>query len=514
MSTAVWPHYQAVSGTPKKATTSAELAARFVTLRLPSWLWGGDLSGMAEACGWQLEAEDAAGGRWRLRLLERAKRRPGRLLTVHRLADAGNVGTVGAYARLTKLPPHDPHLDDADRREARQQLDRLARERQGDLGAALSSMTLVTVTALESELAATVRQCLHNGLLPVLPGAAAHLIEVDAALSYRFKFTAALLQVKDDPQLLARPMEDFPGFASAQGLFTDTLIGLDAYLTPLLLSLAPQVWGFAAARAGGVIVYTLGTPIMGRRGEAAEPLQLFAPRGNLLPKPAPSKVSATELEAAMGWWIAGLDAMFTEATDPANYRAADGSYAVHRAFEALLSLEQAFRNVQSISVHDRDPHVRRVLLFDTLDTLEGMRLRLDFREMCRLARAQATLKQLEWQLPRETGAVLLPRARAAVAALKALQEGFFLPSRRSRAGVLVPTKDGDEILPLDEAGAAYLRVLRNAGHSFGRHADAGRARDEALLMAHNGQIPHELADLAYLYLLRLLAAPELLRRWP
>jgi hypothetical protein len=33
-------------------------------------------------------------------------------------------------------------------------------------------------------------------------------------------------------------------------------------------------------------------------------------------------------------------------------------------------------------VHNRDPHARRVLLFDALDTLEGMRL-LSFEQMCR-----------------------------------------------------------------------------------------------------------------------------------
>jgi hypothetical protein len=33
-------------------------------------------------------------------------------------------------------------------------------------------------------------------------------------------------------------------------------------------------------------------------------------------------------------------------------------------------------------------------------------------------------------------------------------------------------------------------------------------------MAHDGYAPHELADLAYLYLLRLVATPGLAQRWP
>jgi len=75
----------------------------------------------------------------------------------------------------------------------------------------------------------------------------------------------------------------------------------------------------------------------------------------------------------------------------------------------------------------------------------------------------------------------------------------------------VPDKHGnDRMMSLEAAAAAYLRVLRNAGHAFGSRAGQ-RARDEVLLMSHNGEIPLDLPDLAYLYLLRLLARPEDLR---
>jgi hypothetical protein len=40
----------------------------------------------------------------------------------------------------------------------------------------------------------------------------------------------------------------------------------------------------------------------------------------------------------------------------------------------------------------------------------------------------------------------------------------------------VPAKSGGEVtLPFERAVAAYLRVLRNAGHAFGGRADAARA---------------------------------------
>jgi hypothetical protein len=258
-----------------------------------------------------------------------------------------------------------------------------------------------------------------------------------------------------------------------------------------------------------VVIYTLGGAVVGRRGEAAELLQLFLPAGRATAGPGP-QVRAGDIDAALTWWISALDRMFTEITDPARYRTGDGRYDERRNFETLLSVEQAFRNVQSLSAHDRDRHARRVLLFDTLDTLSGIRAPA-FDRMCELPCARQALAEIEEALDPAAGRVLLPRARAAVLALEQLQQGFFLRSRLASGGLRVPDKRGnDNVMSLEAAAAAYLRVLRNAGHAFGSRADQ-QPRDEVLLMSHTGDIPLDLPDLAYLYLLRLLARPEDLR---
>lgn len=151
------------------------------------------------------------------------------------------------------------------------------------------------------------------------------------------------------------------------------------------------------------------------------------------------------------------------------------------------------------------------MLFQALDTLEGLKL-LDFREMCTLSRAEAELLDLKGEIPENAQPVLLPRAERGVAALRELQGGFFLPSRISTRGVRVKAKQGhDEHLSLEKAVAAWLRIIRNAQHGFGGREQVP-GRDDVLLASHDGDIPEHLPDLAWLYLLRMLARPALLKR--
>jgi hypothetical protein len=493
--------------------SEAELARRSAVLHLPEWLAGGDPTAFGQQCRWRLEPTDRAAGEWRVRLDERVRRKPAHLIRANRLATAANAGAAGSYARLRRLAGAPGVGNSVPVERVQAELDRLARERPGDLTALMYSGSLATTTTPAEHLATIVQQVLLGGLLPLLPDSAAYVAEVDVALSFRYAATRVLLQVHDDPSLISQrsgQQRDELIFNSGRWLFSDTAVGLGAYLSPLFLSLSPWVWAISAPRAGGVVIYTLGRAVIGRRGEAAELLQLFLPPGRATAGPGP-QICALDIDAALMWWITALDRMFTEITDPAQYQTAAGQYDERRNFEALLSVEQAFRNVQSLSAHDRDGHTRRVLLFDTLDTLSGIRAP-DFDRMCELACARRALTEIEEALDPAAGRVLLPRASAAVLALEQFQHGFFLRSRLASGGLRVPDKRGnDNVMSLEKAAAAYLRILRNAGHAFGSRPGQ-QPRDEVLLMSHTGEIPVDLPDLAYLYLLRLLARPEDLRR--
>jgi hypothetical protein len=427
------------------------------------------------------------------------------------MAHAGNVDESGTYGPLANLPPHDVHST-IDRDRVIRELERLAHV-QDSLGSALYHSTLLTLAAPEYDLRDVIHSVVKDQLLPTLPRASVWLLRHDEALSFRFATSRVLTLCDDDPAALGKKPEQFAGFNSSRELFSDTLFGLTAYVTPLLLSLSPHVWAFPASRAGGVVIYTLGQAVPGLAGSTAEPLQLFHTVGEYEPPPPIPTIDSRSYARALRWWTGQMNLLFTEVCDPYNYVDASGIFEPRRQLEALLSVEQAFRNVQSLSALYRDTHARRALLFDTLDTLEGLGQR-DFQWMCTLERAEATLDDLQTKMPNEVAQVLLPRCRRGIAALRTLQDGFFQPSRRTPDGVRLPDKNGERTWPLSAAVALWLRVVRNAGHAF--HVPANnewkRLRIEALLASHDGRMPSNLSDLAYLYLLSIVADPSSLRR--
>ena len=491
--------------------------SRQVGVRLPPWLNGYDIVGFAQEAQLKLHPVDAAAYRWDIETLEQYEHRSARLFEVVHVARAGESPN---WASLANLPSSglSPPIDESSLAEERE---RRFGDGSGTLTTVAAWVKLITVVAPDADLVSAV-QSAYRGLCAlsadgakVFPDAALHFVRCDAALGRRATLARVLMQIEEEPALLETRPEPSKGktvFGSAWHLNSDLYLSRDAYLAPLFLCLSPWVWGVAGGRVPGVVVYDFGTAIVGRPGEATEFLQLFLPAGTTTSTPRPV-IGPTETAAGLVWWVTQLDKLFAEVTDPANYIDSQGEYRPMRQFEMLLSIEQFGRRIQSILQNDRDLATRRLLAFAALDTMQGFSgLTLD--DACRLPRTERALQELDAQLPAPVARLLLPTARRAIEGLRACQEGFFLSSRVGSGGVRVPNRRGGErTVPIADTVAQYLRVLRNANHGFTGQDDAGRRRDEILLMAHDGDVPGEFALLPYLYWLELLANPERLRYW-
>lgn len=485
------------------------MRARRARVVLPGWLGGGNPRELAASAKWVANVDDD--GSWLIALEERAKGRRPRLLVHRRLVNARNLAGAGSYSLLKALPPHDA-IASADHRVVRAEIERMIASGEVNVATRWNAVSLATLTSPESQLAANVRECLEGGLLTDFPDASVHLVRVGDEVPMRFVAVRALLQAEEDPDLWKDP-QLFQGFKSAVGLLDNTLVGWRPYFGVYLLALSPWVLGIPTARVGAVIVYLFGVPVNGTVGDAVEPIHLAAPHGRTATTMV-AQVTPSEIEAGLAWWTESLNRVVAEMLDPCNFVGDGDRYRLVDHLQALLTLEHAFLTVHTLLAADRDKHARRLAMFAALDTLEGLHVALTFEKMTRLGFARRTLESLENRLPSGAGAVLLPKARQAVTGLEKLQSGFFLRSRVADRALRRPDKSGKEAtIPLEAAASEYLRMLRNSGHGFSRGDRAASARDEALLVSHTGELPEEVLDLPYLYLLHVMANPALLRRF-
>lgn len=474
---------------------------------IPPWFMGGNANELIDHCGWKMTPEDQGAGLWNVRSAEALHGSNPRLLTLNKLADSRNAHKDGPYSRLRRLRP----FEDMHGRGWTVALDmhrRLAEDHSTEVSALLASISLLTTAAPSSEELEKVVGDSVGWLLPILPAASAHLVEVDPVLPHRYSVFQALLQANGIPPVSE---DDGRAFSSAGGLLNETFVGFDSYLTCLLTSLAPDIWGISAGRIGGLLLYIFGTPVQGQKTHPLDPVQILSPfHGRTLQSPV-CKVPPNAYGQAVKWWIERLNLLFSYITEPANY-VESGRFSPQMAFEKVLRLELLFRNCQSIATCTRDQHARRIVMFNSLDTLAGLVPRSKWRETANSLKAGAILGRLEDSIPSEIARVLLPRARSAVSALRELEVGFFQKRLLAGGTLELPGKNGTtERVPLHSAATDWLRVIRNSQHGFDK---VQTPRDRALLTAHDGHIPSAVADLAWLHLLDLMAFPEQLNRSP
>ncbi|WGM22849.1 hypothetical protein QEH68_22235 (plasmid) [Paenarthrobacter sp. OM7] len=428
------------------------------------------------------------------------------------MATSKNAGNPSAYSRIHRLKSFDGIQADSVTEAAAESIAGLI-EMYGESGpptAPLMTMKIAVSAAESAEVAAErLAHAFSNWLLGQAPHASCHLVEVDTVLGYRYSLVRGFLAV-EPPQM---DTADGVIFASAKELISDVILGFSAYLDTLFTSLSPEVWGMSIGRPGGVIVLLYGGLIAGQDNLPADKIQLLGPSIHL----ARSERTDPGLEPkayakAAHWWVAKLNTMFSIATEPANY-APVGVYDEAMALEKLVTLEQVFRDCQSLATITRDNHARLSLSFQALGRFDGLISGFKWDSLFTHRTASGLLQTLRDRIPPEVHPVLLPRAERAVEALVKIRDGFFEARRASADGIQVPNKKTGQLeeISLEQATREWLTLYRNSLHGFDQ--SHRKPRDRALFAAHDGRIPGEIADLAWLQLLVLVSRPELLIRF-
>jgi hypothetical protein len=402
---------------------------------------------------------------------------------------------------------------------------RLPQEPAGDdLPELLYHLRIALVTASDRDLAdrcvevaAAVRELVFSDDgTAVMPHASVHMIRRSEALVHRIKFISVLVRLAYDERLaggdpshvIAQHAAGGRAFDSSGGL-SDGVYVVDAYVAPLLAALSPGVWALPIHRVHGTVLLSLGRPVSGTREVPNELVRALTSVGakegtSFRPFKAPDVP-----HAAIAWWAEHLDSMFGVLTDPAAFANANDEYEPTVALQNLLSVEQVFRRVNSILLAHHDTHARRPAFFTVMDTLTALN-GLSLLTMFSYSHAKAVLARLESSVPEAAHEILLPAARRGVDALLQLQDGFFLREPDGRVRLW------RERAPMDvaDATARYVDMLRDATHGFTTVRSKAAQREEVatMLAIHDGNVPHDLGLLAWLYLLEMLNDPGRLRR--
>jgi hypothetical protein len=362
-------------------------------------------------------------------------------------------------------------------------------------------------TTATEELAAAMRAFFVERALPVLPDSRLLVVDMDQMLVSRYTLVRKLVSAEIDPSVM-----NGPGFSAGRALATSGIYGADALLAPALNILAPYVYAVPSARSRAAAAWIFGTSKPGAEWPSNQLIDSLKITGDrftgtkLRTDQNRPTVTGEQMAAFLTWWTGRVDELLAIATNPARFPGSGSAfYDPGRHWRYLASIERLFRDVgEAMQFTERGETARLRAVYDALDTLDGLRLG-GFDACVNPANAGKALDYLRQKLPADVAAVALPVCQRGLDALNQVRNGFLLGRYRGANGLVgLPGKKGPIDLDWDKATAAYLRQDRNSAHSFMNFDPDERA----LVLAHDGSLPYGLANIAILWLLRVLADPD------
>lgn len=411
-----------------------------------------------------------------------------------------------AFEHLGSLPGEEPELTAVLHQGLSRTIEKLSCEE--GLPARVAEFQLRFQTTATEELAAAMRTFFVERALPVMPDSRLLIVDMDQTLVSRYTLVRMLVSAENDPAVMTGP-----GFSAGRALATGGIYGADCLLAPALNILAPYVYAVPSARSRAAAAWIFGKSEPGAEwpsNQLIDSLKITSERftGKRL-RADQDRPTATgeQMAAFLTWWTGRVNELLAIATDPARFPDSGGSfYDPGRHWRYLASIERLFRDVgEAMQFTERGETARLRAAYDALDTLDGLRLG-GFDACVDPASTGKALEYLRQNLPAGVAAVALPVCQRGLDALSGVRNGF-LPGRYRGPNGLVglPSKKGPVDRDWDKATSAYLRQDRNSAHSFMNFAPDERA----LVLAHDGSLPYGLANIAILWLLRVLADPNL-----
>ncbi|MBI3429049.1 MAG: hypothetical protein HY050_03120, partial [Actinobacteria bacterium] len=310
---------------------------------------------------------------------------------------------------------------------------------------------------------------------------------------------------------------DFAGFPAARALMANLASGFTMYFSPLLLLDSPWVGGALAARPNATIIQLLTEPQPGRPRAWTDQLDSFKPpyAGSAIWSGLATPIENLETrEQILRWWASRISELLWIVSDPTRHVDRNGVYEPSIQFGVALTLERIFVTaVEVMCLKTKDEFIRKILLFDFLDLLQGLGMGNYERNLSHTTQHELWVL-LKQTLPENVSRTFSPIIDGAFDALLQLDSGFWSAASRTPNNELLirrKTGIGQDPISLDRARAQYVRVLRNSTHGFSDLAN--NPRNLSYLANHTAELDNKLPDLVWWYLIRILSNPMEISRF-
>lgn len=361
------------------------------------------------------------------------------------------------------------------------------------------------------------------------PDGSLWFMEVDSLLARRLGLFRVLLALETIPDFLDATDRKLPQIQTLQEHSLTSGTAFDSLIDPVLLAIPPSALGYSFSWIPHGLVFLFGGPQMLIEPHPPTFASLYAPRmhgagtGFHWRKSGFwEDVSTSDIEALFQWWVSRLNVIYSYAADPTNFADETGRFSAARQTVWFMTFERLMADALSIgSSPQASARARLETGFDLLDKAEallGYTKRESGKGFQRLLRRDEMIPRLEAIWDTRLPIQLRSRFKAHTRHLydriyEDIKENAY-DFRVTGQGINVWSSEKGRLIEWswDSFVPRIVRAVRNSAHGLMEVFDS---RDRDLVVAHSGQMPPELPELAAFLVLALVADGERLcaRTW-
>jgi hypothetical protein len=359
------------------------------------------------------------------------------------------------------------------------------------------------------------------------PDSSLWFFEVDHLFTSRTALLRVLLALDTMPDFLEAYSGDQGAF-KIQTLQEHSLTGAianEALVEPLLLAIPPSTMGFAWSWMPHAIVFLIGHPTSLLEDHPPTLASLYAPRlhgtgagFHWRESDFWDGVGPADVETLFQWWATRLNVIYSYALDPTNFDDGNGLLDIKRQVVWFLTFERLLADALSIGASPQSAALMRVeTAFDLLDKAEsllGYTQKNSGKGFERLLRRNEMITRLDRVWDDRLPIQLRPRFKSHTRHLydriyDHIKENAY-PFRVAEdgSGINVWSAKHNKLIKWSWDGYVppLVRAVRNSAHGLMETFEKASERD--IVVAHSGEMPPELPELAAFLAFALVADAE------